>query len=319
MFSPRTLFLRFARNFNLIRLSLLLAGTLLALASPASAKTAMQTYVEAMQPGTNWGNTFDATPNETSWGMPTTTQVMIQGLVAKGYKSLRLPVTWNNHIGPAPTYTIDSAWMNTVQQVVDWALAANLYVMLNMHHDGWVGDMGHDHDAVLDKYQKVWRQIATRFKDYPNKLMFESKNEPGFQDANGKDLSDAQMRTLLDELNTAFFNVVRGIGGGNATRPLVLPSVYTRSDQPMIDSLKATIAHLNDPNLIATIHYYGWFPFSVNMANSPQFDTLSINSVHESFDAVYNTFVVNGVPIIVGEWGLLAPDSVERGECLKYF
>jgi aryl-phospho-beta-D-glucosidase BglC (GH1 family) len=279
----------------------------------------MQTYVAAMQPGTNWGNTFDATPNETSWGAPETTQPMIQGLAAKGYHSLRLTVTWKDHMGSAPDYTIDAAWMDKVQQVVDWALAANLYVLVNMHHDGWVGDMGHDHDAVLDRFQKVWLQIASRFKDYPNKLSFESKNEPGFQDASGNDLPKDQMDVLMDELNTAFFHVVRGTGGGNATRPLMLPPVYTSADQPELDSVKATITRLNDPNLMTTIHYYGYYPFSVNMGGGTKFDDKVRGWIDDAFDRVHTTFVAAGIPVIIGEWSLLSPDNVERGECLKYF
>ncbi len=278
----------------------------------------MTEYVAAMQPGTNWGNTLDAIPDETSWGAPMTTQPMIEGLAAKGYKSLRLPVTWNNHMGPAPDYTIDPAWMDRVQQLVDWALEAHLYVMLNLHHDGWLGDMGHDHDAVLDRFQKVWLQIAIRFKDYPNELSFESRNEPGFQEANGNDVPADQMRALLDEVNTTFVDLVRATGGGNATRPLVLPSVYTSADQPMIDSLKATISSLNDPNLIATVHYYSYYPFSVNMGGVTKFDDLVKYWVQTPFDAVHDTFVADGIPVIVGEWGVLSGDSIERGELLKY-
>lgn len=278
----------------------------------------MQAYVDAMQPGTNWGNTLDAVPDETSWGAPMTTEPMIQGLAAKGYKSLRLPVTWNTHMGPAPDYTIDPAFLNRVQQIVDWALDANLYVMLNLHHDGWLGDMGHDHDAVLDRFEKVWLQIATRFKDYPNKLSFESRNEPGFQDANGNDLPAEEMRALMDEVNTAFFHVVRGTGGGNATRPLVLPPVYTSADQPFIDSLKATMVHLNDPNLIATIHNYGFYPFSVNMGGTTKFNDIVKYYLEVPFKALHDTFVADGIPVIIGEWGVLSGESIERGELLRF-
>jgi aryl-phospho-beta-D-glucosidase BglC (GH1 family) len=295
----------------------LLLGACLGLTRPAAAETAIQTYVNDMQPGTNWGNTFDA-PYETAWGAPVTTQAMLQGLAAKGYKSLRLPVTWSPHMGVAPDYTIDPAWMDRIQQIVDWALNANLYVMLNMHHDsGWVNAIGHDHDATLDRYEKVWLQIATRFKDYPNKLLFESINEPGFRDASDNDLPDATMAADLDELNTAFVNLVRGTGGNNATRPLVLPSVYTRADQPMIDSLKATITRLNDPNLIATVHYYGYYPFSVNMGGETKFGDLEKYWVDTPFNAVHDTFVAAGIPVIIGEWGLLS-GAAEHGEALKY-
>ena len=107
----------------------------------------MQAYVEAMQPGWNLGNTLDATPSETSWGNPLATQELIQQIAAQGFKSIRLPVTWDtgNRVGPAPDYTIDPAWLDRVQQVVDWSLDAGLHVMLNLHHDsGWVRAMPAD-------------------------------------------------------------------------------------------------------------------------------------------------------------------------------
>ena len=277
----------------------------------------MQTYVEAMQPGTNWGNTLDATPDRHAWGAPETTQAMIQGLKAKGYKSLRLPVTWGfNYLGPAPDYTIDPAFMDHVQQVVDWALAADLYVMINMHHDSyWLREMAPD---AFAKYQAIWTQVATRFKDYPNKLSFESINEPGFYGANGQDLPADETQAVLDDVNTAFYNIVRGSGGANATRPLVLPTVYTSADQTKIDALKNFMVGLNDPYLIATVHYYGYYPFSVNMGGEIKFGDLEKYWIDTPFNAVHDTFVASGIPVIVGEWGVLAGDSIERGEMLKY-
>jgi aryl-phospho-beta-D-glucosidase BglC (GH1 family) len=300
------------------RLAAALLCGLLAFVTTASAqKTAMQTYVEAMQPGWNYGNTYDADPNETSWGNSVLTPEIVQGVVAKGFKSVRLPVTWNSHIGPAPDYVIDPAWMTKVQNAVDLLIGADLYVMLNMHHDSyWLNKLPQD-PTLFDKYQKVWTQVAAVFKDYPDKLMFESINEPGFRNASDQDLPDDQMRTYLNEINTTFVHLIRASGGSNDTRPLVLPTVYTRGDQPMLDSLKATIDSLADPNLIATIHFYGWWPFSENVAGSTKFDADSINNIHTTFDSAYNTFTAHGIPVVVGEWGLLSNHS-ERGESLKY-
>ena len=104
-------------------------------------------------------------------------------------------------------------------------------------------------------------EIANRFKNHSSKLMFESINEQFFDG-----VDETTELSLLDELNTSFFNVVRGTGGGNATRPLVLPTLHTGSGQAYFDSLSATITKLNDPNLITTIHYYGLWHFSVNIA-----------------------------------------------------
>jgi endoglucanase len=306
---------------RLLLLAAVLLGSLFAFASPASAKTAMQAYVEAMQPGTNYGNTYDALPNETSWGNAAITPEYAQALVAQGYKSIRMTVTWADHIGSAPSYTIDPAWMNKIQQAVDISLNAGLYVMLNVHHDSWswISGYGTDPVGVQAKFDAVWTQIATQFKDYPAKLSFESVNEPGFKGADGNDLPDATMATLLDQLNTDFVHLVRNSGGNNGTRPLVLPTVYTRADQPMLDSLKTTITNLNDPNLIATIHYYGWWPFSVNNTGYTTFNQLPASWVQQPFDAAYHTFVASGIPVIIGEFGVLAGNNIEHGELLKYY
>jgi hypothetical protein len=275
----------------------------------------MQQYADAMQPGINLGNTLDAIPDETSWGNPLATPELMQQFAAAGYKSVRIPITWTDHTGPAPTYTVDPAWMDRVQQVVDWALDAGLYVMINTHHDSWqwINAMPTNREAVLTRFTAVWEQTSERFANYPAKLMFESINEPQFAG-----VDDATARVLLDELNTLFFDIVRSSGGMNATRPLVLPCLNTNSGQANLDSLAATLAKLNDPHLITTFHYYGLWHFSVNIAGYTKFNTPSIDNIVQGFDPVYNTFVAKGIPAIVGEFGLLGHSHIERGESLRY-
>ena len=190
--------------------------------APAAAKTKMQAYVEAMQPGWNLGNTLDATgADETTWGNPRVTEKLIKSIAAQGFKSIRIPVTWDQHIGAAPGYAIDKAYIDRVEEVVGWALDAKLYVMINVHHDSWlwVSHMEPKHDEVLARYNAVWTQVADRFKDHPNKLMFESINEPRFSEGGTTD--EVKMSQMVDELNLSFHKIVRNSGGKNATRPLV--------------------------------------------------------------------------------------------------
>ncbi|MEK3847589.1 MULTISPECIES: cellulase family glycosylhydrolase [unclassified Paenibacillus] len=293
-------------------------------APQAAAASSMQSYVEAMQPGWNLGNSLDAVgADETAWGNPRITQALIQQIAAQGYKSIRIPVTWDKHIGAAPNYTVESAYMNRVEEVVRWALDANLYVMINVHHDSWtwVSNMEPKHDEVLARYNALWTQIAPRFKDQPNKLMFESINEPRFSEGGTTD--EAKMNQMLQELNVSFHKIVRASGGKNATRPLVLPGLDTSPAQAKINELYNTITKLNDPNLIATVHYYGYWPFSVNIAGHTTFDKDTKNDIIQTFDNVYNTFVAKGIPVIVGEFGLLGFDKntgvIEQGEKLKFF
>ena len=278
--------------------------------------------VAAMQPGWNLGNTFDSTgSDETSWGNPRVTQELLANVRAQGFHSIRIPVTWGQHQGSAPDYVLDPAYLSRVKEVVDWALADGLYVLINVHHDSWqwIANMPADHDGVLARYNATWTQLAATFRNSSPKLLFESVNEPQFTGSSG----DAQNATLMNELNTSFHSIVRQSGGNNATRLLVLPTLHSSPDQARVDELVATFTALGDTNLIATVHYYGYWPFSVNIAGGTQFDATARKDLTDAFDRVYNAFVAKGIPVILGEYGLLGFDqstnTIEQGEKLKFF
>src|SRR3954447_2241005 len=114
---------------------------------------------------------------------------------SQGFRSVRIPVTWTDHQSSSAPYTIDATWMNRAKQVVDWALADGLYVVLNVQHDSWqwIATMPTDHDGVLARFKATWTQIAAKFKDSPRSLLYNN------------------------DLNTAFHSVVRQSGGNNAT------------------------------------------------------------------------------------------------------
>jgi endoglucanase len=278
--------------------------------------------VAAMQPGWNLGNTFDAIgADETAWGNPRVTRELLANIRAQGFRSIRIPVTWGQHQGSAPDHQIDAAFLARVREVVGWALAEGFYVMLNMHHDSWqwVANLTTQHDAVLAQYTAAWRQIAAAFRNESHRLVLESINEPFFNGTSG----DAQSFALLAELNTTFHRLVRASGGRNATRLLVLPSLSTNADQSRLDDLASTFAALDDPNLAATVHFYGFWPFSVNIAGFTRFDAVTQDDLTGTVDRVHDTFVAHGIPVIIGEYGLLGFDvsteAVERGEVLKFF
>ncbi|WP_411346278.1 cellulase family glycosylhydrolase [Paenibacillus sp. WLX1005] len=291
---------------------------------PKAAAVSVQSYVDAMQPGWNLGNSLDSVgADETAWGNPRVTQALIKQIAAQGYKSIRIPVTWDSHIGAAPNYTIDPAYLNRVQEVVNWALNENLYVMINVHHDSWVwiSKMESQHDTVLARYNAVWKQIADRFKNTSSKLSFESVNEPRFTDGGTTD--ETKQQQLLDELNVSFHKIVRASGAQNATRPLVLSTLEASPTQTRMTALYNTISKLGDSNIIATVHYYGFWPFSVNIAGYTKFNSEVQQDITTTFDNVYNTFTAKGIPVILGEYGLLGFDKstgvIEQGEKLKFF
>lgn len=295
-------------------------------ASPASAEAGAgdaMSAVAAMQPSWNLGNTLDAIPTETSWGNPLTTKALFDTLRHNGYRSVRIPVTWYPHQGAAPSYTIDPTWLARVKQVVDWALADGLWVDLNVHHDSWdwIASMPTDHDNVLARFNATWTQIATEFRDEPRGLLFESVNEPSFTNA-----TDAQGTQLLGELNTSFDHVVRQTGGANTHRLLVLPTLGSSPTQQGMDDLYNTIQSLHDTDLVATVHYYGFWPFSADIAGVTTFNSAVLQDMTTDFGLMHSELIAKGIPVYLGEFGLLSypdytrlADNVERGEALKYF
>ena len=131
-----------------------------------------------MGAGWNLGNTMDANPEETSWGNPAATQAMITSLKQRGFKTLRLAVTWDSHIGAAPNYTLNATWLSRVETIANYAFANDMYVIIDTHHEGWLIPNYANQTAVSDKLSKVWTQIANKFKNYGDYLIFETMNEP---------------------------------------------------------------------------------------------------------------------------------------------
>ncbi|GGL08529.1 cellulase family glycosylhydrolase [Streptomyces flaveus] len=289
-----------------------------AVSVPASAMEA----VAAMQPSWNLGNTLDAIPDEDSWGNGQTTKATFEKIATDGFRSVRIPVTWSDHQSATAPYTIDATYMARVKQLVNWALDSGLYVVLNVHHDSWmwVEKITSDHDNVMARFNSTWSQISTTFRDAPRTLVFEGINEPSFAGA-----TDAQKFQYLRELQTSFHSVVRASGGANANRLLSLTTPAGSPDQAFMDDLYTTITALNDSQLVAQVHFYSWYPFSVNVAGGTHYDATAQKHLDDTFANMHNTFVAKGIPLYIGEYGLLDypnhfhPSRVERGEALKYY
>ncbi|UOQ86753.1 cellulase family glycosylhydrolase [Gracilibacillus salinarum] len=281
----------------------------------------MENYAENMQPGWNLGNSYDAVgSDETAWGNPLVSQALIEKIAAEGFKSIRIPITFDQRMDTDGDYQIDQDFLDRVDQTVQWALEEDLYVMINVHHDSWIWmeyGMQSNHDQTVARYEAIWTQLANHFKDYSTHLMFESINEPRFTG------TATESQQYLDELNTTFHEIVRSSGGNNDVRPLVLPTINTGAEQEKLDALSGFIQQLEDPNIMATVHYYGFWPFSVNIAGYTRFEEDSKAEIQDVFDRVHNSFTANGIPVIIGEYGLLGFDQntevIQQGEKLKFF
>ncbi len=224
---------------------------------------------EKLGMGWNLGNQMDSYSNgvssETVWGNPVCTQALFTALKAAGFSSVRIPVTWMGHIGDAPDYTIETAWMDRVAEIVGYAETAGLNAIVNIHHDGansefWLDVYGAStnsttKETVLAEFTAVWQQIAERFKDSGDFLMFESCNE--VQDGSwgwGKNLSDGGAQyAVLNEWNQSFVTTVRATGSNNASRLLGVPGYSTDID--------LTLSYLDLPSdpanrTVVAVHYY---------------------------------------------------------------
>lgn len=299
------------------------------------AETASQQYVAAMGQGWNLGNTFDGVDTneevedvgETAWGNPVVTKELLQAVKAKGFDSVRMPMTaYRRYTEVDGKLTIDPDWLARYKEVIQWALDEDLYVMVNLHHDSWIWLSAWDGSKESPEYTRfvqLWEQLAEALKDMPEQVCFETINEPQFN--NG---TDEEKQAMLDELNLAAYEAIRNSGGNNATRMIVMPTMNTNHGN--CDPLLALMQSLDDPNLIATVHYYSEWVFSANLGRTGFDEDLfgdgasTARSAAESMmDTVDKAFLQNGYGVIIGEYGLLGYDAGDRinqpGEELKYY
>ena len=234
--------------------------------------------------GINLGNTMEAyghaslgtnaavSSYETLWGQPVTTQEMITAMKKSGFDTLRIPVAWTNGINyESGDYTIDERLMNRVDEVVNYALDADMYVILNDHWDGsWWGMFGSatakTRQKAMDMYISMWTQIAERFKNYSDYLIFESANEELGDRLNDQDiakdsgtLSTNECYEITNKINQTFVDAVRATGGNNSQRFLLIAG-YGTDIKNTCDDRYVMPSDSAQNKLLVSVHYYE--PFS---------------------------------------------------------
>lgn len=216
---------------------------------PPGASGPARATATALGRGVNFGNMLDA-PNEGDWGL-TVRDEFIDVTAAAGFASVRLPVRWSNHAAATPPFTIDPQFFARVESVLDKLLSKGLYVVLNMHHynqlDGHAlnpGEFAVD-SAILDvRFLSLWQQIAERFRDKSDHLLFELYNEP----------HDRLTPSKWNDLAARALNAIRK---SNPDRIVVIgPTDW--NDAKALSSLRLP----NDANLIVTVHNYQPFNFT---------------------------------------------------------
>ncbi len=278
--------------------------------------------------GWNLGNQLEAnsngTPSETAWGNPTITSTIFKAVKNAGFDTVRIPVSWLSYIGSGSSYTISSSWMARVKEVVDMAIAADLYTVINVHGDGyssvtggWLLPGASDQTTIKAKFKAVWTQIATTFKDYDEHLIFEGMNEIG-ADANYDWETVNNYYTNINDYNQIFIDAVRATGGNNQKRWLIITGWNTNIDYTTNQWLNFTLptdSYNSSPRYMISVHYYSPWEFcgneSYDVVNWGSSATSSVATwgnedyMIEQIALCYDNFVSKGYPVFVGEFGCI--------------
>lgn len=286
--------------------------------------------VKEMGLGWNLGNTLDVcnadrdgdgnadetsdNVDETLWGNPKATQELFDALKADGISAVRIPVTWRDHLDE--NNNIDAEWMDRVQEVIDYAYDIGMYVIINVHHDGgddakfgaWVRGAADDYDAFYTRYSAIWNQVAERFRDYSDYLVFESMNEIGFDN-----LPQNKAYELLNKINQDFVDIIRGSGGNNEKRHLLIAGYWTDIEKTCSSAFQMP----NDPaeRCIVSVHYYTPWDFCTTNIKNEWGTPAEVKTMERLIGKMNTTFAEKGIPVIIGEY---AASGNDKASCIFF-
>ena len=283
--------------------------------------------VKNMKVGWNLGNTLDAhngqrvtdpKVSETMWGQPVTSPELMQMMKEVGFGAIRVPVTWYPHMDS--NNKVDAAWMKRVHEIVDYVISTGMYCILNVHHDtgadskdtkSWLKADQTVYNQQKARYEYLWQQIAEEFKDYGERLLFESYNEmldtydswcfASFATSSRYDASVATSAyNAINSYAQSFVNTVRATGGNNAKRNLIVNTYGACNgagtwNSHLLDPLKQMKlpTDITEGHIIFQVHAY---PGVENLSSA-------MNEVNQTFRDLNTYLVQKGAPIIIGEWG----------------
>ena len=223
--------------------------------------------------GINLGNTMEAywaganktsgaqtigrnTPNdyERCWGAVTTTQEAIDGMKAAGFNTVRIPVYWGNMMADDGKFTISEQYFGRVEEIINYCFSNGMYAVINIHHfDGYIIE-NYSKEETLKITEKLWKQIAERFKNYSDYLIFEGFNESLGQQREGDNYSQAEMYDYVNAMNKTFVDAVRSTGGNNKQRMLIISGYWTNIDLTTKDKFIVPKDETKD-RIMVSVHY----------------------------------------------------------------
>ena len=277
--------------------------------------------INRMKRGINFGNGLNALV-EGNW-RPPATETYFKEVANVGFKHVRLPLRFDNYttpfsevvyedgnlnyIGSPSQYTVESTWLDRVEQVVGWAQKYGLIIILDMASDNWFWESydidspeyktGNDRLAAIDRFKAIWLAVSNRFINHDYEVLFELMNEPYFH----------MSATEVDTINLMLIDLVRGTGGNNVDRNIIITGGGVNSWEAPLQISDTVINH--DDYLIATFHMYQPRKFT-HSADGTITDRVftwgteeDIADLKLKIETVKAWSVQKNIPVLLGEYG----------------
>lgn len=296
-------------------------------AEALTGKTAHE-ITQMMGIGWNLGNTFDATggstaaiySHETSWGNPQVNEALIAGVKKAGFDTIRIPITWNIHMADDGEYTLQPEFLDRIQEVVDWAYQNHLFVILNAHHEEWINSptLVEDQEEIAYRLACLWRQVAERFADYDQHLIFEVMNEPRITGSSIEWTGNNDAYKAVNFMaQAATYAIKDNQKGYNPERCVIVPGYAASSNPSVMQSISLpTYDGELIKNLIVSIHSYAPYDFCLSdkmMEFDPE-STACTAPIDANYEDACENFLKLGIPVIFGETSATNKDNLESRE-----
>ena len=275
---------------------------------------------------------------ENAWGQRPATRELIHMMKEAGFRAIRVPVSWYPHMGitlsaqclwkPSewqPT-AVDSVWMERVAEVVGYVLDEGLYCILNVHHDtgaantAWLRASGRGYAVAEETFRQLWTQIATRFQDADEHLIFEAYNEmlddysswcfasfaaPGNYNATAA----ADTYQAINQYAATFVETVRATGGNNAQRNLMINTYGACSGhgtwsshlaEPLTQLILPTDPFGTQEHLMVSVHSYPSLRNNNAFISRTQMEQQNQQQIQVIVKQLQQA---KQVPVVIGEWG----------------
>lgn len=294
---------------------------------PKAPQTESVEFAGKIGNGWNLGNTLEAcekgseekmgTESETYWGNPYTSKELIEAVRAAGYSSVRIPVTWAQHLDES--YRIDRAWLRRVKEVVDLVLDSGMYAIINVQHDDafWlVTDKEHEAKAT-EILSEIWSQVGTYFKDYDERLIFETMNEPRVTGVETEWIGTPEHYEVVNNLNAAALDAIRKSGGNNENRFVMITTYAARHEKEPVNALNLP----EDGRVLVSVHFYYGTAHNSEFYDCESRLRLSDKfTIYRYFRSFYKAFIKKGYGVVLGEYGWTDRTSLDNlREKTEYF